>query len=183
MAKDALHWLRTRGSSEYGNEAITQLDHALQTAALAEADGAPDALVVAALLHDVGHLLPERVSNASDADRAHERLGARFLGRSFGPEVTEPVRLHVEAKRWLARDPEYRAALSPESQASLERQGGPYEEWQAEGFLALPGAEDALRLRRWDDAAKVPGAEVPGLDHYADRVEALSRPRLTLNVD
>ncbi len=181
MRKDGVHWLRTRGGAIYGDEGVTLLEHALQCAALAESDGASDALVVAALLHDVGLLLGSEVSNASGDDRQHERLGARFLGRSFGPEVSEPVRLHVEAKRYLARDDAYRDGLSQESLRRLDQQGGVYEDWQAEGFEAHPYADDAIRLRRWDDQATKPGIEVPGLEHYADRIALLVRARLTVN--
>jgi phosphonate degradation associated HDIG domain protein len=181
MRKDGVYWLRTCGASSYGGEAITQLAHALQSAALAEADGASDALTIAALMHDVGHLLGPETSNVDGDDRQHERLGARFLARSFGPAVSEPVRLHVEAKRYLARDPAYFAGLSPESKCSLEHQGGPYEDWQADGFEAHPFADDAVRLRQWDDQAKLPDANVPGLDHYAERILRLTHPRLTVN--
>ncbi len=177
MAEDPTHWLQTRGPEQYDGEAVTQLAHALQAAALADAAGASDALVIAALLHDIGHLLPASFSNATGADRHHQRLGARYLARFFGPEVFEPVRLHVEAKRMLCRDAAYLSGLSEESQRSLVRQGGVHEDWEAEGFSALPHAEEATRLRHWDDQAKVVGLTVPSLDTYAERIRSLRRAR------
>ena len=165
-----------RGREAYHGEAVSQTEHALQAAALAEVEGAPDALVVAALLHDVGHLL---VGDEGLADRGidgrHEEAGWAWLSRAFGPEVAEPVRLHVDAKRYLcATDPAYRAALSPASELSLRLQGGPFDAEGRAAFEANPHFRDALRLRRWDDAAKVPGQDVPGLDHYRARVEAVA---------
>jgi phosphonate degradation associated HDIG domain protein len=175
MRADPMHLLADKGASDYGGEPVTQLAHALQSAAMAEADGASDALVVAALLHDLGHLIDADVSHAVGGERWHETLGARALGRWYGPEVTEPVRLHVLAKRYLARDPDYLASLTDESKRTLGFQGGPFSDGEAEGFLGLPHAEDAIRLRQWDDRAKDPAADVPGLEHYAARVAALRR--------
>jgi phosphonate degradation associated HDIG domain protein len=158
-----------RGADAYSGEAVTQLEHALQSARLAETAGAGEALVVAALLHDLGHLI-----HRADADLAvlgidarHEAIGATYLARYFGPEVVEPVRLHVPAKRYLcATDPGYRDALSPASVRSLALQGGAFAAVDAERFAALPFAEAAVALRRWDDRAKVPGASTPDLDAY-----------------
>lgn len=181
MRKDGLYWLRKHGGRPMDGRGVTILEHSLQCAALAVADGAPDALVVAALLHDVGRLLPESVSNATGSDRAHELLGARFIGRTFAPEVSEPVRLHIEAKRYLAHDPAYAASMSEAARDALAEQGGAYAEWQVEGFSAVPYAEDAIRLRRWDDRAIVPGLDVPCLEHYVGRIERLLRPRLTVS--
>lgn len=173
--EDPLEPLRRRGGEAYG-ERIDQLAHALQAAALAEAEGASDALVVAALVHDVGHLVaeddPER--RASE-DLRHEEIGAKLLSRWFGPEVTEPVRLHVAAKRVLAKDAAYRAQLSPASVDSLRLQGGPMGDSEAAEFMAGPYAEAALTLRRWDDAAKVRGAATPELGHFETRLAAARR--------
>lgn len=176
---DPLSLLAAGAAHRYDNEPISQLDHALQAAALAEADDAPDPLIVAALLHDVGHLLVPHAGAASLAgrDRRHEASGARWLSRAgFGPEVTEPVRLHVAAKRHLARDPAYLASLSEESARTLRLQGGPFTAPEDEAFLQTPWANQAIRLRRWDDAAKDPAARPSGLDHHAARVRRVLSP-------
>ena len=157
-----------RGESLYGGEAVTQLQHALQAAASAANAGAAEPLIVAALLHDIGHLINPASETASQQGRdlKHEASGAKFLARWFGPEVTEPVALHVEAKRYLARDPEYRATLSTESQRTLSLQGGPMNDAEADSFRAAAGADAALQLRSWDDAAKIRDWRGPGLESY-----------------
>jgi [1-hydroxy-2-(trimethylamino)ethyl]phosphonate dioxygenase len=169
--------LDERGGSAYLGEPVTQKEHALQCALLADQDGAEDALVIAALLHDVGHLvhgLPEDVADA-DIDARHETAGEQWLARFFGPEVTEPVRLHVAAKRYLcAIDPVYAASLSEASKQSLALQGGPLTEDGIAEFVDLRFAQDAVRLRRWDDRAKTPGLMTPELIHYALRLEKVS---------
>jgi predicted HD phosphohydrolase len=152
---------------------VTQLAHALQAASLAEAETAEPALVAAALLHDVGHLLAKR--RAGDDDR-HEEIGAALLERVFGPEVAEPVRLHVGAKRWLcAAEPGYFATLSAESVRSLELQGGPFDDQEAAAYARLPFAAAATRLRRWDDLAKNPAATPRPLAHFRPLLERLAR--------
>jgi len=157
--------LRHSGGQMYLGEPVTQLEHALQTAALAERAGAPAALVVAALLHDVGHLIAGERADGKDA--RHEDVGYRWLADRFGAAVTEPVRLHVAAKRYLcAIEPDYVASLSAASRESLTLQGGPMPEAELGVFEATPWAPEAASLRRWDDAAKVPGRIVPGLAHY-----------------
>ncbi|RUL89184.1 phosphonate degradation HD-domain oxygenase [Tautonia sociabilis] len=163
-----------RGGSGYGGEAVSQLQHALQAAHLARESGASDNLVAAALLHDVGHLLHDLPDEAPDSgiDDRHEGLAARWLSRWFGPEVVEPVRLHVAAKRFLcAVDPAYFASLSLPSQVSLQLQGGPMADVEVEHFRCLPHHEAAVSLRRWDDLAKDPDAEVPGIDAYLPLLE------------
>lgn len=166
-----------RGATAYHGEAVSQAEHALQAAHQAETEGAADSLVVAALLHDVGHLvhgLDEDIAERG-IDGRHEDAGAAWLERHFGPEVIEPVRLHVAAKRYLcATEPAYRAGLSPASKLSLELQGGPFNDEEAAQFSASRHAHDAVRLRRWDDMAKVPGLPVPGLAHYLERVRRVS---------
>lgn len=158
------------------DEAVTEREHALQAAALAVADGASDELVAAALLHDVGRLL---VDDASEdhlrADRTHDTAGARYLARWFGPAVWGPVGGHVVAKRYLcATEPGYREALSPVSERSLVRQGGPMTEAEQEAFRAEPGWADAVALRRWDDRAKAPDLVVPDLEAYRPLLERLA---------
>lgn len=163
-----------KGDSEYGGEAVTQLEHALQTAALALHANAEPSLIVAALLHDVGHLLHELPDDAPDSgiDDHHENSGFRFLRESFPDSVVQPVRMHVEAKRYLcAIEPQYLNGLSEPSRVSLRLQGGPMDEAEAAEFRARPFAEDAVRLRRWDDQAKVAGLQTPSLEHFRRYIE------------
>lgn len=172
--------LYDRWGRERYDEELSQLDHALQTAALAVADGATDELVAAALLHDVGHLLDLDATGeyaSHDTDLAHEAVGARYLAARFGPAVTGPVALHVRAKRYrTAVDPAYAASLSAGSTASLVLQGGPMSSDEVVAFEANPGFEGAVALRGWDDGGKVDGLEVPDLDHYRPLLERLAAP-------
>ena len=155
---------------DYLGEALTMAAHQLQAAALARAGGAPDALVAAALLHDVGHLLD------GATDEVHGEDGARWLGQWFGEDVTAPVRLHVAAKRYLvATEPSYRERLSPASVETLRHQGGPMDEREVRSFHRDPNARAAIALRRWDDQAKDPAAAVPPLDAYRELLEGLAR--------
>ncbi len=163
---------------ELYDEAVSELEHGLQAAALAEAGGASDELVVAALLHDVGHLLLgdlAPIEESLDADHRHEGAGARYLRQWFGPGVAEPVALHVAAKRYLCSvDPDYPEMLSPSSVRSLEVQGGPMSPGQVEAFEASPRHGDAVRLRRWDDEAKVSGAATPPFAHFEPMIDRLA---------
>ncbi|REF02636.1 phosphonate degradation HD-domain oxygenase [Cupriavidus plantarum] len=152
------------GTNYYGDEAISQTAHALQCAQLAEQAGEPEALIVAALLHDVGHLM---LAESSTTDMRHQEAAAGALAALFDDAVTEPVRLHVAAKRYLcARDAGYHDTLSPASVHSLVLQGGPFDEAKADAFAQQPHALAAVRLRRYDDLAKVVGLETPPLSHY-----------------
>lgn len=167
------------GTQTY-DEAVSQLDHALQTAALARADGADDALVAAALLHDVGHLLELRAGGVADGqtevDLGHEGRGARWLAAVFPPPVTGPIALHVAAKRYrCAVDPAYHDGLSDGSRRSLVRQGGPMSPEEADRFAAHPAADDAVALRGWDDGGKVHDLDVPDLASYRDLLARLAR--------
>jgi phosphonate degradation associated HDIG domain protein len=157
------------GAVRYGAEAVTQLQHALQCAHLAEQTGATPALVAAALLHDLGHLLaPERLPGSRDGADLHQFLALPFLRGVFPEVVLAPVRLHVDAKRYLCHaDPSYWDGLSPASQRSLVLQGGPFSEDEALAFMEQDFAADAVALRRWDDGAKRPEATTPGWTHYA----------------
>jgi phosphonate degradation associated HDIG domain protein len=160
------------------DEEVTELEHALQAAALAHEAGAPDQLVAAALLHDVGHLVSDD-NVPLDEDLAedfhHERVGARYLGRWFGPEVTAPVALHVAAKRYLcAVEPGYLDGLSPSSARSLALQGGPMSPTEVEAFERLSHHEAATLVRRWDDRAKVAGVVVADLDAYRSLLARLA---------
>jgi gamma-butyrobetaine dioxygenase len=168
----------SEGAAGYLGEPVTQAAHMLQAATLAEQAGAEPALVAAALLHDVGHFTGA-ISGADlmrGTDNKHSDTGAAWLARWFGPEVTEPVRLHVAAKRYLcAVEPGYADTLSPASVYTLGVQGGPMSEEQAAGFAANPFASAACQLRRWDDAAKDPAALTPPFEHFAPVLQALAR--------
>ncbi|MGP1256621.1 MAG: phosphonate degradation HD-domain oxygenase [Kiloniellales bacterium] len=166
-----------RGSERYGED-VSQRQHALQSALQAERAGATSALITAALFHDVGHLLHRDAAAAFEAgvDDRHETLGAKALAKLFGPGVAEPVALHVTAKRYLCHiDPDYWDGLSAASKATLELQGGPMTEVEAAAFLARPFAEDAVRLRRWDDAAKLADQPTPDLAYYRRIAESCLR--------
>lgn len=166
---------RTRGHSAYFGEGVSQQEHALQAAWLAEKSKAPPELVVAALLHDIGHLihgLPEDIADQG-VDGHHEAAGAAWLAAHVGPQVTEPIRLHVDAKRYLCyADASYRALLSTSSRQSLALQGGPFSPEEARTFEASPFFEGAVLLRRWDDAAKVSHLQVPEIEHYKNLIES-----------
>lgn len=166
------------GGENYLGETVTQLEHALQTAAIADNQEADPAMVVAALLHDIGHLLRDKSNRnvVQEEDTYHENVGHAWLRRHFGQEVSEPVRLHVQAKRYLcSTDPDYRNALSSASVQSLFLQGGPFTQEEALNFEKNPYYEDAIRLRSWDDEAKIPELVVPGLEYYRQRVELLAK--------
>ena len=154
------------GQAAYLGEQVSQTEHALQAAALAEQAARAPELIAAALLHDVGHLLDARAADPTriDADHEHEELGARWLEQHFGPAVTRPVAMHVTAKRYLcATEDGYVARLSSASIASLRLQGGPFTPEQVEAFRADPFARSAVALRRWDEQAKVAGLPTPSL--------------------
>jgi [1-hydroxy-2-(trimethylamino)ethyl]phosphonate dioxygenase len=164
----------THGHRSYG-EAVTELEHMLQSATFAEQQGASPTLIAAALLHDFGHLLHDLGEEIADQgiDAVHEELGANYLAPYFRPEVTEPGRLHVAAKRYLcAVDPAYFATLSPVSVQSLALQGGPMNEAEVKAFEASPYFADTVQLRRFDDLGKVPGMATPDLEHFRPYLEA-----------
>jgi phosphonate degradation associated HDIG domain protein len=159
-----------QGDSEYGGEPVTQGEHALQSAHLALAEKASSSLVIASLLHDIGHLLHALPDDAPEQgiDDLHEELGNRFLIKYFIPAVSEPVHLHVAAKRYLcAVEPSYFALLSEPSVLSLQLQGGPMSEEECQKFEANPYYKDAVQLRRYDDMAKIPNLTVQPIEFYA----------------
>ena len=165
-----------RGAAAYYGEAVTMSEHSLQTAYFAQAAAAPDALIVAALLHDIGHLIdsvPHDIAEWSN-DARHEVSGSRWLAKRFGPAVCEPVRLHVPAKRYLcATDSGYFARLSSASVRTLELQGGPMSAAEIAAFEAQPYHREALLLRHWDDQGKIAGMQTPDFNHYRVLIERL----------
>lgn len=174
-ATDEILTLLKRGNADlYSGERISQLEHALQCAHFAQQAGAEEALVVATLVHDLGHILAggEYAAGRGIDDR-HEQSGADYLARHFGPAVSEPVRLHVAAKRYLcATDPGYFDRLSEASVRSLALQGGPMTAQEVQDFEANPYAAAAVRLRQWDEQGKIVGLKTPDLEHYRPTVEA-----------
>lgn len=174
VADEVFHLLGVAGGQEYLGEGITQLAHALQTANLAMRSGAPDDLVVAALLHDIGHLCaPEDAESMEGVGVVdHEFVGADFLqDRGFTELVTEVIYGHVPAKRYLvARREEYSKRLSPTGLQTLGFQGGPMTEAEAASFETQPYFQEKIQLRMWDDRAKCPGIKVPPLENYYDLI-------------
>lgn len=169
-----------RGSGAYFGEAVSMREHALQAAHFARLARAPDELVVAALLHDVGHLVEDVPDDLADwkTDARHEDVGAAWLSRHFGPAVCDPVRLHVPAKRYLcATQPAYLAKLSPASVHTLALQGGPMSPAEVAAFEREPYFRDAVRVRWWDDAGKVAGLATAPLEDYRRLVDAAVRGR------
>ncbi len=160
------------------DEAVTEREHALQAATAAEADGADDALIVAALLHDVGHLILRDLTPIGEeltVDHRHDHAGADRLAEVFGPEVSEPVRGHVAAKRYLcATEDGYFDLLSPSSVRSLRVQGGPMSDAEVAEFEQQPGWERVVRLRRYDEAAKIGGLTVPNLDSWLSLLKSVA---------
>ena len=165
-------------AEDYLGEPVTQASHMLQAAALAERAGASGPLVAAALLHDVGHFTGTITGHdlMRGTDNRHSDQGAAWLAQWFGPEVTEPVRLHVAAKRYLcATEPGYFGQLSAESVRTLALQGGPMTAEQVAAFEALPFARDAVAVRRWDDEAKDPEVTPPEFSHFEPLLGILAR--------
>jgi [1-hydroxy-2-(trimethylamino)ethyl]phosphonate dioxygenase len=172
------HLYATRAQGTYFGEAITQLEHGLQCAHFAEAAGAGEALVIAALLHDIGHLVVDVPTDLADwtEDARHEETGADWLSAHFDAAVTEPVRLHVAAKRYLcATDAAYYGRLSEASVHTLRLQGGPMSAAEVVAFDANPYAKDAVLLRLCDEQGKVQGFTAPALSTYRARLNALMR--------
>ena len=167
----------SRGGRAYFGERVTMTEHGLQAAHFAQTEMAAEALVLAALLHDVGHLIESVPDSIEEwhADAHHEVTGARWLSQRFRAEVAEPVRLHVPAKRYLcATDARYFAMLSPASVHTLRLQGGPMSAEEVVRFETERYYREALRVRHWDDQGKVAGLKTPALEAYAPLIERLS---------
>src|SRR4051812_5832544 len=167
-----------KGGRLYEGEGVTQLEHALQTAAQAEATGAQPSLIAAALLHDLGHLLSDQGDTPTlrGVDDLHQFAALPFLRGLYADDVLEPIRLHVDAKRYLcATRDDYYAELSADSKRSLTLQGGIYTADDAAQFIRQPHAQDAVKIRLWDDTAKIAGAPTPPLAHFVAALEAAGR--------
>ncbi|MEJ0002628.1 MAG: phosphonate degradation HD-domain oxygenase [Pararobbsia sp.] len=176
--EDIQHLYEEHGGIAYSGEPVTQLEHALQSAWLAEQADAGADLVAAAFLHDLGHLLnlQGHSPTVQGIDDQHQYFAMPFLRRILPESVLEPIRLHVDAKRCLcAIDSDYLGKLSADSMRSLRLQGGVFSDDEARAFLAKPYAEDAMRLRRWDDRAKVASLVTPDLPHYIAVVSRVSQ--------
>ena len=164
VADEVFGLFAAHGGNTYA-EQVSMEQHALQAAALARASGASDALVLASLLHDVGHFLAQPDSEFGVTD--HGTTGGAWLAERFVPAVSEPVRLHVAAKRFRCFvDPAYEEQLSPASVGTLRLQGGAMSAAEAREFEAEPFAQDALALRSFDDGGKVAGLDIPALDEW-----------------
>jgi [1-hydroxy-2-(trimethylamino)ethyl]phosphonate dioxygenase len=178
LAADILALYGARGTEAYFGERVSMAEHGLQAAHFAQVEGAPEALVVAALLHDIGHLLEAVPDDIDDwtRDARHEEIGARWLARHFDASVSEPVRLHVPAKRYLcATNAGYCARLSSASAHTLKLQGGPMSEAEVARFEAERYWRQAVRLRHWDDQGKVAGLKTMPLEAYATLIERVAR--------
>ena len=178
MVTEIVSLFKTKGDRAYEGEGVSQLEHALQSAHRAEQDGAAPELVCAALLHDIGHLINDRGETPTlrGEDDLHQYMALPFLRPAFPEAVLGAIRLHVDAKRYLcAIRPGYREALSEDSKRSLALQGGVFAPAQAERFIRQPFAADAVKVRLWDDAAKVPGLPTPGLAHFEAILRTVAR--------
>jgi phosphonate degradation associated HDIG domain protein len=165
-----------RGAESYLGEAVTMSEHMLQGAALAEAAGASDTMIAGALLHDIGHYTNEFGDDYIDRgiDNLHEEAGAAVLERFFPTEVTDCIRHHVAAKRYLcATDSAYFARLSPASVNTLRLQGGPMDDSEVAAFARHPNLDAILQVRIWDDEGKVPGMVTPDFAHYASLLQRI----------
>ena len=174
IISDIFHMLKTKGSNiKYGNEDVTQLEHALQCAELAEQKNCSHETITAALFHDIGHLLYNGKDPIhQDKDGHHESLGAEYLSQHFGDEVILPIRAHVDSKRYLAGIEEgYYDLLSKASKKSLIAQGGPFTKEEAKEFINMPFMKQAVELRRFDDQAKILNKKTPNLEHFRSYIE------------
>lgn len=174
---DIFSVFRERGHKMYG-EAVTELQHALQCATFAERAGEPPHVIAACVLHDYGHLCHELGEDIAEhgVDALHENIGADKLSKFFAPEVVEPVRLHVAAKRYLCwKEDGYLTGLSEASRRSLELQGGPMMDSEGQEFEQHPHYKAAVRCRRYDDMGKVTGMSTPDLEHFRPQLEAFIR--------
>ena len=170
-----LDLLSTSGQMEYHGEQVSQLEHALQAAHLAGEDGGNEQEIIAALLHDIGHVWPVEGRNVTSVGVIeHDEVGAQVLrDLGFSDDVADIVSGHVAAKRYLvATDRGYAAQLSDVSVESLRLQGGPMSADELQDFTQSPNWQSMVRVRTWDDRAKAPGADVPNLESYRGLITA-----------
>ena len=166
--------LKVKGADiQYGNEDVTQLEHALQCAGLAEQHNLPNATITAALLHDIGHLLyADEDPIHQGKDGYHENLGADYLSKYFKEDVIVPIRAHVDSKRYLSSTEKgYYDSLSEASKLSLKVQGGPFTKEEADQFIKKPFMKEAVEMRRFDDMAKILDKETPDLNYFRHYLE------------
>lgn len=175
VVQQILHVFKSRGSENYGSEAVTQLQHAIQSGMLAQRDGASQSQVMAALLHDIGHILgknPLPDNPSQNYDDKHETSAYAWLLKHFGPAIADPVRLHVAAKRYLCTvDPAYSQTLSPTSLKSFYDQGGTMNDQEKLQFEQETYYREALQLRRWDDLAKDPAMQMLDIDDFTQSLQ------------
>ena len=177
-----LELLQTKGADiQYGNEDVTQLEHALQCADLAEKNKLPSPTIAAALLHDIGHLLYQDEDPIHKGkDGYHENLGADYLSQYFTEEVTLPIRAHVDSKRYLSSvEKGYYESLSEASKLSLKVQGGPFTKEEAENFIKKPFMKHAVEMRRFDDMAKIQNKKTPDVNHFRPYLDEARQSYLT----
>lgn len=178
VSEEVLALYGARGAGAYFGERVTMTEHGLQAAWFAQNESAPETLVIAALLHDVGHLLEAVPDDLADwkTDARHEETGARWLAQRFAAAISEPVRLHVPAKRYLcATDPRYLGQLSEASVHTLKLQGGPMSAEETRRFESERYFREAVRVRLWDDQGKVANLKTPPLESYLGMIEAAAR--------
>ncbi len=163
------------GGNEYAGEKVTQLEHMAQAAQLAEEQGFEEEVILAAFLHDIGHI-SEAAKGDNEMDgfgiKDHEELGAEFLReKGFSKKVARLVESHVEAKRYLTlKDPAYYAQLSDASKKTLEYQGGPMTVDEAAAFEQYPLFTLIIQMRKWDEEAKIEHKPLPDLQHYRQMI-------------
>jgi len=180
IADEVMAIFGRRGSSAYFGEGVSMTEHMLQAAHFAQAESAERTLILAALLHDVGHLIDNVPDDIEDwvEDAHHEAIGGQWLARRFPAAIFEPVRLHVPAKRYLcATDPLYFSKLSPASVVTLKLQGGPMSADEIARFESEPYYADAVRVRCWDDRGKVIGLATADLAYYGALIDELALPK------
>jgi phosphonate degradation associated HDIG domain protein len=173
ITDEIMNLYEEHGGAEYAGEKVSQLEHMAQAAQLAEAQGYEEEVVLAAFLHDIGHI-SEAARGENEMDgfgiKDHEELGAEFLrGKGFSKKVTRLVESHVEAKRYLTfKDPDYYANLSEASKRTLEYQGGPMTADEATAFEQYPLFDLIIRMRNWDEQAKIEHQPLPDLRHFRE---------------
>jgi len=169
-----LNWIKTEGQSKY-DESVSQYEHAVQTAMIAKENNSNQFQIIAALLHDIGHLLLHENQDKEDFlkfDLNHELIGSKWLEGKFPKEVTEPIKLHVSAKRFLcAKDKNYFDKLSITSKKSLKIQGGVMKTDEQEVFKGRLFYKEAILLRKWDDKAKIKGLEINSIFSFKDEID------------